>query len=462
MSRLRVRFIISHVLPVLIIVPLFGLVLLYILETQVLLDNANNELVAQAELIAEVANTQPGVWQDPQVAQEYVQVIGRRVQVQVLIMNSTGILLATSDPEYTAYLGQVLDFPEKEMVLTSKQPVPVTGVDTTGVAVPAMGADDEVVGLVQVTNDLSSAATRIFRLRQVIFAVLGGELLLGAVIGLLLALNLERPLKRVTKAIYGIGEGETAPIPAEGPTEIKQLAEAFNILVNRLHLLEETRRRLLANLVHELGRPLGALRSAVHSLRHGGDEDSRFREELLAGMEAELDRMAPMLDDLSRLHEQVLGSISLNREETVLTTWLMTTLTPWRESAQRQGLRWQMGLPDTLPPVMIDQNRLGQALGNLLSNAIKYTRPGGTISVAAGQQEEEIWIRVSDTGPGIPQADHDRIFEPFYRGDQDSRFPQGLGLGLTIARDMVQAHGGRITLVSSSGKGSHFTIYLPL
>jgi len=462
MHSLRSRFILSHLLPVLIIVPLFGLVLLYLLETQVLLANATDELVAQAELIAEVANTQPGVWRDPQVAQEYVRVIARRVQVEVLIMNPAGVLLAASDPAYTTYYGQVLDFPEKETVLAQKQPVPISGADMTGVAVPAMGAGDEVLGMVQVTNDLSNVTARFGRLRQVLLIVLAAELLLGAAIGLFLALNLERPLQRVTKAIYGVGTGESAPIPAEGPTEIKQLAEAFNLLVNRLHLLEEARRRLLANLVHELGRPLGALRSAIYSLRSGGDEEPAFRRELLAGMAAEIDRMSPMLDDLSRLHEQVLGSLSLERQETDPLAWLATTLAPWREAAQRQGLHWETALPAELPPVLIDRNRLGQAVGNLLSNALKYTRPGGTISVAAGQQEGEIWFRISDTGPGITPADQERIFEPFVRGEQQSRFPQGLGLGLTIARDMVQAHDGRLTLDSTPGRGSQFTIFLPL
>jgi signal transduction histidine kinase len=105
---------------------------------------------------------------------------------------------------------------------------------------------------------------------------------------------------------------------------------------------------------------------------------------------------------------------------------------------------------------------LGQALGNLLSNAIKYTPPGATVSVDAGVDGEMFWIQVGDTGPGIAPEEQARIFDPFYRSQPGQRFPQGMGLGLSIARDVVVAHGGRLELDSAPGLGSRFTVYLPL
>jgi two-component system phosphate regulon sensor histidine kinase PhoR len=125
-------------------------------------------------------------------------------------------------------------------------------------------------------------------------------------------------------------------------------------------------------------------------------------------------------------------------------------------------VRWQTVIPDTLPTLNVDPDRLGQALGNLLSNAIKYTPAGGMVSFSAGLEEKELWIRVSDTGPGIPPDEQARIFTPLYRSQSGRRFPQGMGLGLTIAREMVIAHGGRLEVESSVGLGSRFTIWLPL
>jgi signal transduction histidine kinase len=112
--------------------------------------------------------------------------------------------------------------------------------------------------------------------------------------------------------------------------------------------------------------------------------------------------------------------------------------------------------------VDIDPDRLAQAVGNLFSNAIKYTPPGGSVTLSAGASEHDIWIAVADTGPGIAAEERERVFEPFYRSVQQRRFPQGLGLGLTIARELVAAHGGSMTLTSAPGVGSRFTIHLPV
>ena len=172
--------------------------------------------------------------------------------------------------------------------------------------------------------------------------------------------------------------------------------------------------------------------------------------------------MQPLLDDLARLHGQVLGPVELVREPVSLSGWLPLILPPWRAAAEEKGLRWQVDVPSGLPTLSLDADRMARALGNLLSNAIKYTPTGGSVSLAADLDGGEAWIRVSDTGPGISAEEQERIFEPFYRSKRDRRFPQGLGLGLTIARDLVEAHGGRLELSSTLGQGSEFTVRLPV
>jgi signal transduction histidine kinase len=177
-------------------------------------------------------------------------------------------------------------------------------------------------------------------------------------------------------------------------------------------------------------------------------------------MDAQLHRLTPLLDSLTDLHDQVLGPLELNREPVALSEWLRHTISPWRQVAQDKGLHWQVEIADSLPVVAIDADRMAQVLGNLLSNAIKYT-PAGTVSVAATATEDGISIVVSDTGIGIASAEQERIFEPFYRSSRDRRFPQGMGLGLSIAYDLVVAHGGRLTVDSQPGYGSRFGIWLP-
>jgi signal transduction histidine kinase len=287
------------------------------------------------------------------------------------------------------------------------------------------------------------------------------ELVLGAAVGLVLALDLERSLRNVTDAILGVAYGRQLTLLVErGPEEIRQLLRAFNTLTGRLNMLESARRRLLSNLVHEVGRPMGALQSAIQALLNGADRDELFRRELLTGMEAEVQRMHPLLNNLTELHGRILGALELTCRPTSLSEWLPPTLAPWREAAQAKGLHWQAAVPTDLPMIEIDPDRLAQVLGNLLSNAIKYTPAGGAVSFEAGLDNGDVRLRVSDTGTGIEPEEQGRIFEPFYRSQSD-RFPEGLGLGLAIAQDLIEAHGGRLEVESQPGQGSQFTAWLP-
>jgi len=231
--------------------------------------------------------------------------------------------------------------------------------------------------------------------------------------------------------------------------------------VEQLHSLEEARRQLLANLVHELGRPLGALRAATRALLDGAAEEPDARQELLAGIDAEVRRLQDLMENLDEFHDQVLGALKLKRQPLALGEWLPPLLSPWRSAAQEAGLRWEALLPALLPAVEADPDRLAQALGNLLSNAIKYTPAGGRVCVEAGEAGPQVWIRVSDSGPGLAPEEQERVFERFYRARPARQAPQGMGLGLTIARDLVVAHGGRLEVESAPGAGARFTILLP-
>jgi signal transduction histidine kinase len=179
-------------------------------------------------------------------------------------------------------------------------------------------------------------------------------------------------------------------------------------------------------------------------------------------MDDETIRLQHLLDDLAGLHDQVLGRLELNRSPVQLNAWLANIFSPWEAAARQKGLTWAVDVPTNLPSVMIDPDRMAQALGNILSNAIKFTPAGGQVSTAVKLADNQLSVRVSDTGVSIPANEQEKIFEPFYRGSQGRRIVEGMGLGLSIARDIVSAHGGEIRVESASGAGSTFILQIPV
>ncbi len=464
---LRSRLILSHILPLLAVVPLIGIALIYLLEEVVLLPNLTAELKQQAALIVDLAETQPNLWTDAAAARTFVERTSTRVTARLMLIDRAGNLLASSDAADADRVGQRLDQPDLEHALSGETVARQNyssrlQSDIADVLLPVLGSDRQLNGVVRLSYQLTSVYQQFAALRWLVVGVLIIGLLLGAGVGWILALNLQRPIEQLTHAVDRLaGDQPAAPLPEPQPEEFALLVRAFNSLAERLHSLEDARHQLLANMVHELGRPLGALQSGVEALRGGADEDPALRRELLIGMDAEIQRLRRLLDDLSRHYDQALGPLELNWHPIELNEWLTPVLTPWREAAERKGLQWTVTKSSEPFAIEVDPDRLAQAVGNLISNAIKYTPASGTVSIEIESDPVAALIHITDTGPGIAAEDQAHLFEPFYRGQTARRFPQGMGLGLTIARDLVMAHGGHLEVMSSVGQGSRFTIWLP-
>ena len=464
---LRSRLILSHLLPLLVVVPLMGIALIYLLEETVLLPNLTSGLKQQAALIVERVADQPDVWIKAAAAQAFVKQIGANVSARLMLLDQRGRLLASTDPTDADRLNQRFDHPDLPRALAGEAVVRQNysrrlDADIADVWLPVMTGSEQLQGVVRLSYELTTVYQQFATLRWLVLGVLIVGLMLGAAVGWVLALNLQRPIAQVTQAVEQLSRDRPVPaLPELQPAEFAQLVRAFNSLNERLHSLEAARHQLLANMVHELGRPLGALQSGVEALRGGADEDPVLRHELLAGTDAEIQRLRRLLADLSRHYDQALGPLELNRRPIELSEWLSAVLIPWREAAQRKGLQWTTANVSQPLVVEADPDRLAQAVGNIIDNAIKYTPPGGRVSVELAENVTAVTIRISDTGSGISAEDLPHVFEPFYRGHATRRFPQGMGLGLTIARDLLVAHGGRLEVISTVGQGSHFTLWLP-
>jgi two-component system sensor histidine kinase BaeS len=465
---LRGRFVLSHTLPMLFIVLFIGLVLGYLLETHIIVDNLSQEMRGQAVLAAALMAPHVEVWGDPAEREAIIDLVHQQLQTRVQLLDSQGLVLASSDRSDADLIGKALAVDGVSETLAGQVTVKTRRsqrlkAEVIDVMAPVLGASGQILGAMRLTHEMGVLYERIVGLRYVLSAVLLLAILISLALGWIVATQMARPLGAVTLALHELAYGgRVTPIPEQRVVELDLLSRSVDTLVERLHNMEQQRRQLLSNLVHELGRPLGALGSAVQALRGGADQDLALRRDLLAGIDGELARLRRLLDDLAGLHDQVLGSLELSRKPTSLAEWLEELLGPWREAARAKGLAWQARISPSLPTLNVDPDRLAQAVGNLVSNAIRYTPSGGDITIVAESTGDRVALRFSDTGPGIDPQDQALLFTPFFRGRVGRRFPQGMGLGLVIARDLVIAHGGQLEVQSTPGLGSDFTIWLPV
>ncbi len=464
---LRGQLTLSHIIPSIIIIPLMGIALVYILGNRFFVPNLVNQLADDALVISEIARQQTLLFQDTELAQQVLSYGKPDTTTRVMILDQQGRILGSSDQADANRLGTILNEPWIAEALTGRT---IKRVDfsqamqgeVVDVLVPVFDDKNQVIGIVRMTYRFATVIDLLLRLRYLIFAILSIGIVFSALLGLFLAFYISRPIQNVTRAIRELSTGyRTDSLPEQGPAEIESLQKSANYLVARLHDLETDRRQLLANLVHELGRPLGGLRTGIQVLRRGAKDDPAVLDELLEGMEEETSILQDLLEDLSQLHDQVLGVLELDREPVRLSEWIDSRLGQFRLSAAQKGLHWREQIPADMPEISIDPLRMGQVIGNLLNNAIKYTPRGGTVTISAGDDTREVWIRIEDTGPGISDEDLENIFVPFFRGAQKKRIKQGMGLGLTIAKNLTLAHQGRLTVESQVGTGSQFTIWLP-
>jgi signal transduction histidine kinase len=412
--------------------------------------------------------TYPRLFGNPVIVSNMLNRVRIDPSIRVMFLDENGRLLFSSDRVDSVQLGQILQtegLPEaregEEVVLTNYSIFRLRDV-LVDVFTPVTSPQEEVIGVVRVSYRSASLYQFFSQLRNLVTAVLIVGLFVGTTLGIILGLNIGNPIRRVTSAIYGLAQGEREDtLPEEGPEEIRDLSRSVNYLVDRLENLETSRRHLLANLVHELGRPLGALRSGIQSILRGADQDTQLLVNLTKGMNEEADRMQHVLEELAHLHDEVIGTLELNKEELDLKNWLPKVLLSWRQAAGEKDIKWQGEILPIDLRINVDPLRMAQVIGNLASNAVKYTPQGGEITISAGDTDEQVWIRFDDSGPGIAEVEQQLVFEPFYRGDQGRIIKQGMGLGLSIARDILHAHGGEIELQSEPGEGSQFTIWLP-
>ncbi|QIA27261.1 HAMP domain-containing histidine kinase [Thermaerobacter sp. PB12/4term] len=279
-----------------------------------------------------------------------------------------------------------------------------------------------------------------------------------------------RRLAAIQEAAAALAAGELSRrLRVAGRDEIAGLAAGFNHMAERIEGLvgelrrsQALRRAMLATISHELRTPVTVIRGLGEALRDGLVEAGPAARRQAGQIVAEAERLGRLIDDLFQLAQIETGQLDLRLERFAAGPWLEERATALEALVRERGARWQVRIDPGLAGVWLeaDPHRLAQVLGNLVDNAARHAGPEGQVRLDAAGVPGGIRVQVADDGPGIDPADLPRIFEPFYRGREAAR-SRGAGLGLSIVRALVEAHGGRVGVESAPGQGTRLWFVLP-
>ncbi len=278
----------------------------------------------------------------------------------------------------------------------------------------------------------------------------------------LLSRRMLAPVRELSSAARLLGQGDTSQrVSAKGRDEVAELGRAFNSMASDLERAEEQRKILMADIAHELRTPLSNVQGYLEAIKDGLLQPDSRTVDTVHGQVMHLSRL---VEDLRLLALAEAGDLPLHRQPGSLVDVLQRSMDAVKPRADAKGVELSLEARGELPQVEMDSMRIAQVVGNLLENAINYTPQGGAVTVTASLSgARTARVSVSDTGMGIPADDLDNIFERFYRVDPSrTRATGAAGLGLTIAKGLVEAHGGAIYAGSTLGQGSRFTFDLPL
>lgn len=321
--------------------------------------------------------------------------------------------------------------------------------------------DGKLVGTVLTAGQplIKNAADQQYlnRINQALLIAALGGMLIALILGILLARTLTRPVNELTSATRAMARGELEQqVPVRSQDELGELAASFNQMSADLARANQSRRQMTADIAHDLRNPLTVIGGYLESLRDGVLKPTPERFET---MYAEVQHLQRLVDDLRTLSLADAGELVIRRQPVAPKELLEKLAATYRHQAEQQKIALRVEVEAGLDEIDVDAERMEQVLGNLVSNALRYTPEGGEIRLTASQEQGGLLLGIQDNGNGIAPEVIPHIFERSYRGDS-SRQGNESGLGLSIAKSIVELHGGKIVAKSDGlGKGAQFLIF---
>jgi len=278
----------------------------------------------------------------------------------------------------------------------------------------------------------------------------------------LISKRIAAPVKALTDAVGQFGAGDLSQRVQvnKDSGEIGRLSQAFNKMADKLEHSLQTQRNMVADTAHELRTPLANIRGYIEAIRDGVIEPDA---ETIAMLDHETSVLSHLVDDLQDLSMLEAGQVTLDLQPEDPSRLVSYAANAVKATASARDIQLKVSIPNSLPLITADHHRMGQVLRNLLDNALTHSGEGDSIVISARRSGTMVEFSVSDTGEGIPSTDLPYVFERFYRTDKSrTRATGGHGLGLTISKGLVEAHGGQIWVDSEEGMGTTFTFTVPI
>ena len=378
-----------------------------------------------------------------------------------------GRFAGAPDPPLRMLDFRIVDEGGRVVANTERPPVGTVSRGALDDAVP-IEVDGEVVGYLlpalrnPPTWPLDAAQTAFLaRVRRTLWVGAAAALGVALIVGGFLFHSITAPLRKLTAASESIAQGDlSARADVRGQDEVAQLADAFNSMAGSLDRMEQARRNQTADIAHELRTPLTVLQGTVEAMLDGVYPTDQ--ENLQAAL-IQTRMLSRLIEDLHILALADAGKLHLEKAKIDFETFLKGVVEAYQPQAKEQEIALALETPTGLPLIVADRDRLAQVMGNLLSNSLQYVPEGGHIKVEADRRDGRVLVAVKDDGPGVSPEDLPRLFERFWRADPARRRATGgSGLGLSIARYIVEAHGGRIWAEETTGGGLTVRFLLPV
>jgi two-component system, OmpR family, sensor histidine kinase BaeS len=322
----------------------------------------------------------------------------------------------------------------------------------------------QVVGAVLATGNPPQQnpleARYLARTNQSLLIAALGATVLALLLGAVLARTITRPVRELTTAAHAMTRGQLKQqVPVRSKDELGELTATFNQMSADLATANHLRRQMTADIAHDLRNPLMVITGYLESLRDGTLAPTPQRFDTIYH-EAQL--LQRLVEDLRTLSLADAGELMLNRAALAPRALLDRLVDTYQHQAEQKKIALQAEAPADVPMIDVDEERMAQVLGNLVANALRYTPEGGQIILSAACQGRTVQLSVQDNGSGIEPEALPHIFDRFYRGEEARPQIEGeSGLGLAIAKSIVEAHGGTLSAASEPGHGATFTILLP-